>query len=123
VTTPISNDNSLALTAERGLRTRGRDGESPSRVNATDPADTPSSASGADPRAGEVTLDRATHLYKAQSRVGEQQAGGTVQTPEEARSLLGRIRDQIAASPVTALAAFSQITGSQASALLEQAPA
>jgi len=124
MTTSISNTTSTTTNPEHKLYARSRGAEQTPRnpSQATVKQETPASVL----QSPSGDLERASHLYRTENSV-RQERSETVQNPiqdqDEARSLLGRIKAQIAGNPAGAMTAFGRFNGPQTAALLGQTPA
>jgi len=119
VTTPIRNDTPIAANPERKLRTRPRGAEQP-QSQTTVGRETEATH----PEAREGGLGQVTHSY---GNSVQQERNGTLPNPlqgqSEARSLLGRLKAQIAGNPAGAMAVFGQFNRQQTAILLQQGSA
>lgn len=119
MTSPISNDKSMAVNQDRNLRTDARETAKPNgQTEVSDRLQTEAAA----PEQSEPDVGRAAHLFNSESSVQKTESGA-IQTREQARSLVDQIKAQLAQDPAGALQAFGQVNAQQTGAALGQAPA
>ena len=119
MTTPINNDKSMALRQDQPRTTENR--KTPDRL-ATRDDDTSAQASVRPVETDEPDVSRAARLFDSESNIG-----GTTENPvmssDDARSLVDRLKADMAADPQAALRAFGRADATRAGAVLAQNPA
>ncbi len=115
---PINGDKPLSTTTTRSdASSRGKE-VTPVTSHSDSASQQPSSES---VRAS-VDIDKGRQLYEMESQRSAA-TGQTIKTPEQARSLLGQILNQISQAPEQAMKSQASTDASPLANLLESAPA
>jgi hypothetical protein len=115
---PINGDKPLSTTATRSdASSRGKEA-----TPVSGQTDSASPQQSAEPVRAGVDIDKGRQLYEMESQRSAA-TGQTIETPEQARSLLGQILNQISQAPEQAMKSQASTDASPLANLLESAPA
>jgi hypothetical protein len=113
---PVHGDKPVAPSSERSdpsAKSRGQEERAARPV--------PGQAATASPTDTTLEVDKAWQLYQLENQGPRLESPG-IASPEEARSLLARILDQISSAPRQALSSQGAMAGAALAHLLENAP-
>jgi hypothetical protein len=115
---PINGDKPLSTTTTRSdASSRGKEA-----TPVSGQTDSSSQKQSAQSVGSSVDIDKGRQLYEMESQRSAA-TGQPIETPEQARSLLGQILNQISQAPEQAMKSQASATASPLANLLESAPA
>jgi hypothetical protein len=115
---PVNGDKPLSTTTTRSdASSRGKEA-----TPVSGQSDSASQNQSAQSVGSSVDIDKGRQLYEMESQRSAS-TGQTIETPEQARSLLGQILNQISQAPDQAMKSQASTDASPLANLLESAPA